>query len=553
MIMKARSFPLFIMMLATCLGAAAAQAAEPIEFYNPRAEMDDVMIPMPCNFKMVFRKVYTSLEQNKIKDKTFNAGLSGSEDLISQSPHEMHVQGAFRDKTGYYYLISKYEVSGLQYDTLVSDKCPDLVRINALPKVNISWFEAVDFTRRFSLYLNSQEGQQDDFVKSNTGIYVRLPNEAEWEFASRGGLQVSLAEFQSPVPPIKSGALRDLAFFGGAQSSNGKLNVSGLLQPNPLKIYDMLGNAQEMILEPFSATRTGRLHGQDGGFIIRGGGFLTNQKDVTSALRIEKPYYINGKELRAKDIGMRLVVSKPVIADRQELAVLNDEISKLGHGDEIVKDSRRDKSNLDRLDAIIRQNHTYLEQRTDLENKNSSLLRSLNDLRQELVKANAARDEQRDKSIVSSLRLGGNLCAYISSSKQSYEETAELFSRLAKICQTNTAMQSCNELDSMMARRDGEFEVYDYFVNYYADHLVETATLYEFASVKAKSREAMLQIQNVSKEHRTYPGAKKVRLDVGKNLSKNVSIFLDHIKAYSPNTDFDLLKKDIIEKCGTGN
>lgn len=65
----------------------------------------------------------------------------------------------------------------------------------------------------------------------------------------------------------------------------------------------MLGNAQEMTLEPFKAVRTGRLLGLSGGICVRGGSYLSKESALTSALRTEKPLYVNGKPLSAPDTG----------------------------------------------------------------------------------------------------------------------------------------------------------------------------------------------------------------------------------------------------------
>ncbi|KAG1250143.1 hypothetical protein G6F66_015401 [Rhizopus arrhizus] len=53
----------------------------------------------------------------------------------------------------------------------------------------------------------------------------------------------------------------------------------------------MLGNADEMIFESFRLNKLDRQHGQAGGFIGRGGNYLTPQPDMRTASRREQPYY----------------------------------------------------------------------------------------------------------------------------------------------------------------------------------------------------------------------------------------------------------------------
>ena len=87
--------------------------------FDPHPADDDVLVPMPCNGVMVFKKVYTG-NSDKLKDKGFNAGSPNSDALIAQAPNHRYVQGGFHDSDGYYYLISKYELNAAQYQLLHS-------------------------------------------------------------------------------------------------------------------------------------------------------------------------------------------------------------------------------------------------------------------------------------------------------------------------------------------------------------------------------------------------------------------------------------------------
>ena len=112
---------------------------------------------------------------------------------------------------------------------------------------------------------------------------VRLPGEEEWEFAARGGVAVNSECFQK-APPYE-GELAKHEWFGGAHSSFGKLKEVGLLAPNPLQIYDLLGNAAEMTGSPYQLEYG---HGRIGGFTVRGGSFRTAEGDIRASLRTEQ-------------------------------------------------------------------------------------------------------------------------------------------------------------------------------------------------------------------------------------------------------------------------
>ena len=84
---------------------------------------------------------------------------------------------------------------------------------------NVSWYDAVEFCRRLS---------------DKTGKTVRLPTEAEWEYACRAG-----SKTRFPFGDSES-ALGDYAWCGS--NSGGKTNPVGQKKPNAWGLYDMHGN-----------------------------------------------------------------------------------------------------------------------------------------------------------------------------------------------------------------------------------------------------------------------------------------------------------------------
>lgn len=74
-------------------------------------------------------------------------------------------------------------------------------------------------------------------LNQKTGYKFRLPTEAEWEFAARGGNKSQGYRYSG------SNNLSQVAWWNG--NSNNKLHDVGMLTPNELGIYDMSGNAWE--------------------------------------------------------------------------------------------------------------------------------------------------------------------------------------------------------------------------------------------------------------------------------------------------------------------
>jgi formylglycine-generating enzyme required for sulfatase activity len=92
------------------------------------------------------------------------------------------------------------------------------------------------------------------WLYEKTGIFYRLPTEAEWEYACKAGSTTSYYYGDDPKQ------LGDYAWFKG--NSKNKFQKSGQKKPNAWGLYDMLGNVSEWTLDHYQEDRLQQLTGE---------------------------------------------------------------------------------------------------------------------------------------------------------------------------------------------------------------------------------------------------------------------------------------------------
>ena len=135
---------------------------------------------------------------------------------------------------GYEFYLGKYEVTQEEYEKVMETNPSRFEGCPKCPVENVNWNDAKDFIRK----LNSE----------NDGYEYRLPSEAEWEYAARGGKEGQAFG----IGDGKNLSSEQANFNGNYPYGNAlkgkylqKTVPIGSYQPNPFGLYDMHGNLNE--------------------------------------------------------------------------------------------------------------------------------------------------------------------------------------------------------------------------------------------------------------------------------------------------------------------
>jgi formylglycine-generating enzyme required for sulfatase activity len=150
--------------------------------------------------------------------------------------------------------IGKYPITQAQWKAVMGNN-PSHFKGDDLPVETVSHDDIQEFLRK---------------LNQLTGKTYRLPTEAQWEFAARGGNKSKGFEYSG------SNNLNDVAWFG--ENSGGKTHSVGKLAANELGIHDMSGNLWEWCADWYDSYSSAAVTNPTGaatgtGRVLRGGGW----------------------------------------------------------------------------------------------------------------------------------------------------------------------------------------------------------------------------------------------------------------------------------------
>ena len=205
-------------------------------------------------FKTIFSLTVNgvSFEMVYVEGGSFDMGATseqGSDAYNNEKPvHRVTLSG---------YYIGKCEVTQELWEAVMGSN-PSHFTGAQKPVESVSWNDCQEFVSR---------------LNSLTGRTFRLPTEAEWEYAARGGNQSLHYKYSG------SDNIGNVAWY----DNSGGTHAVGTKSPNELGIYDMSGNAYEWCSDwgdYYSAGAQTNPQGPSSGSnrVLRGGGWNTSAK-----------------------------------------------------------------------------------------------------------------------------------------------------------------------------------------------------------------------------------------------------------------------------------
>jgi formylglycine-generating enzyme required for sulfatase activity len=216
----------------------------------------------------------------RISGGTFQMGSNDGED-DEKPPHSVTVSSFY---------MSKYEVTQAQWRAVMGSDPSELYNkgCDQCPVEQVSWEDV----QKFITKLNTQ-----------TGKVYRLPTEAEWEYAARGG---------QPYTYAGSDDIGSVAWYSGnykssKHGSKGTTHPVGQLKANGYGLYDMTGNVWEWCSDWYKGyPGSSEVTDYTGSFrVLRGGGWSFNPQGCRVANRDS-----DTPAGRLIALGFRLVVSQ---------------------------------------------------------------------------------------------------------------------------------------------------------------------------------------------------------------------------------------------------
>ena len=220
-----------------------------------------------------------TFEMVAVKGGTFTMGATSEQGSDAESDEKPTHSVTLSD-----YYIGEFEVTQELWEAVMGSN-PSSFNGSNLPVETVSWDDSQEFITK---------------LNGLTGKNFRLPTEAEWEYAARGGNRSGGYKYSG------SNNINDVAWYDN--NSGSKTHAVGTKSPNELGIYDMSGNVYEWCQDWYgsysSGSQTNPQGPSSGSYRVnRGGSWISNARSCRVSNR-----YNNAPVNRNDYLGLRLAL-----------------------------------------------------------------------------------------------------------------------------------------------------------------------------------------------------------------------------------------------------
>lgn len=206
------------------------------------------------------------------------------------------------------YYLACTEISQAQYKAVMGAN-PSKIAGADKPVDSVSWLDAVSYCNKRS----EREGFDSAYqIKGSSVIWdsskngYRLPTEAEWEYAARGGVSGAIGEVPLKKAPF-AGSFNadDVAWYD--RNSGKTTKAVATKKANELGFYDMSGNVWEWCWDWFGEYPKGAVINPTGSEkasgqrVLRGGAWFTPSPLLRTTYR-----YWSAPSFKANTVGFRV-------------------------------------------------------------------------------------------------------------------------------------------------------------------------------------------------------------------------------------------------------
>jgi len=237
----------------------------------------------------IYEKVYKEVYEKGYADGKRDCEYTKAEKHEIDLGMVLVEAGIMNDKEISSFYIGRYPITRKEWFEIYPEKNDDKGKLYR-PITDVSWYNAVNYCNDRSV----EEGLMPCYTRSGPNYMCnfkangyRLPTDAEWEYAAKGGKDGAKDNF------IYSGSNDSNEVAWHSENSKGRIHRVGKKKPNQLGLYDMSGNVWEWCYDktPSGSSR-----------VFRGGSWSSH----SSLARVTDCYFY-GPGSRSDAIGFRVV------------------------------------------------------------------------------------------------------------------------------------------------------------------------------------------------------------------------------------------------------